>query len=238
MQVWLAGLIIFAAHLVSAVTGFGSNVLGLPLLALVVGLAAGKAALVVLSTLMYLYLSLRWRHQVDWRQLGVILLIAGLGLPLGMWLFGALPRRASNLLLGAFVIGVGVRGLLQLAPRFATPRWLARAMLFAGGVVHGAFTTGGPLLVVYCRRAMPDKSTFRATLSVVWLLLNVALMVGWTATRAWSHETLRVTLVGLPFLVAGTIAGESLHHRVDERAFTAAVNLTLIAVGAVLLFAK
>jgi len=44
MQVWLAGLIIFAAHVVSAVTGFGSNILGLPLLALVVGLAAGKAA--------------------------------------------------------------------------------------------------------------------------------------------------------------------------------------------------
>ena len=212
--------------------------LGLPPLALVVGLAAGKAALVALSSLMYLYLSLRWRHQVDWRQLGIIVLIAGLGLPLGMWLFHVLPRRASNVLLGAFVIAVGVRGLLKVAPRVVTSPWLSRAMLFAGGVVHGAFTTGGPLLVVYCRRALPDKSSFRATMGVVWLLLNAALMIGWTATGAWSHETWRVTLVGLPFVFAGTAAGEYLHHRVDERAFAAAVNLTLIAVGGVLVLAR
>jgi uncharacterized membrane protein YfcA len=101
--------------------------------------------------------------------------------------------------------------------------------------VHGAFTTGGPLLVVYCRRALPHKSVFRATLAVMWLALAIALVIGWTLSHAWDPQTPRVIVVGLPFLIAGIVVGEFLHHRVDENRFAALVNLTLTAVGVVLL---
>ena len=231
----LAGVIIFAAHLVSAVTGFGANVLGLPLLALVVGLVPGKQGLVVQSVLLSLYLSARWRRRVDRKQLRYILAVAGAGLIVGMFLFEVLPPRGSAIVLAAFVIAVALRGLFNLAPTFRAPPWLARLMLFLGGVVHGALTTGGPLLVIYCRRAMPHKSVFRATLAVMWLALAIGLMAGWTISGSWDAATPRVVLVGLPFLLAGLVAGEYLHHRVDEARFGMLVNVTLAAVGAVLL---
>ena len=231
----LAGLIIFAAHMVSAVTGFGANVLGLPLLALVVGLVPGKQGLVVQSMLVSLYLAARWRRRIDWKQLLVILLITGVGLVVGMYLFELLPPRGSAIVLAIFVMAVALRELLKVAPDFRAPPWLARTMLFLGGVVHGAFTTGGPLMVIYCHKALPHKAVFRATLAVMWLALAIGLIAGWTAARAWDPATPRVVVVGLPFLVAGIVAGEYLHHRVDERRFAVVVNATLLAVGTVLL---
>src|SRR5437867_11154655 len=98
MTILLAGLIFFAAHLVSTTTGFGSNVLGLPLLALVVGLEPGKQSLIVLGALLYTYMTLRWWKRVDRRQLAFIIAVTGVGLIIGMMLAARLDRRASTIL--------------------------------------------------------------------------------------------------------------------------------------------
>src|SRR5687768_16874927 len=209
----LAGVIVFIAYGLSTVTGFGANLIGLPLMALVVGLVPGKQALVVQGVVLYTYITARSRRKIDLRQLTIILAVAGAGLVVGMAAFEFLPRRGSEITLSLFVIAVGLRGVLNLAPDFRAPAWLARAMLFLGGVVHGSFTTGGPLLVIYCRRAMPHKSTFRATLAVMWLALAIGLCVGWTVSGAWHPLTPRVFVIGLPFLAAGMVAGEYVHHR-------------------------
>jgi uncharacterized protein len=230
----LAGLIIFVAHAIAGATGFGSAVLALPLLALVVGLAPGKAALLILTTLLHLYIAARWWRKASRRELLTILIIAGLGLPLGIVLFEVLPRQASLITLGIFVTLVGLQGLIDRRVLLALPRPIAKIMLFLGGVVHGAFTTGGPLLVIYINQTVRDKSAFRSTLSVMWIALNIAVMIGWTIAGTWPRETLQISLMGLPALVAGIAVGEYVHHRLDSASFHVAVQIVLIATGLVL----
>ena len=76
-------------------------------------------------------------------------------------------------------------------------------------------------------------------LAVVWLILNVGLMIGWTASHNWSPRTPMLCLVGLPFLIAGLTVGEYLHHKLDGPAFRAFVNVVLIINGLLLiLFAR
>jgi uncharacterized protein len=231
----LAGLVIFAAHVVGGVTGFGTAVLGLPLLARMVGLDVGKQSLLILSTFVYGYIVIRWRRHLDGRQLGIMCAFAIVGMPLGLWLYAVMPPRGAMIALGIFVLAVGLRNLLELWPDTRAPRWLAKLLLIAGGVVHGAFTTGGPLLVVYADQTLVDKSIFRATLSLMWLALNATLGIVWTVNADWTAQSLRLSLLGLPFMVAGLIVGELLHHRVSEEAFRRVVNLTLIVIGLLLI---
>lgn len=240
-QILLAGGVFFAAHMLSTITGFGAGVLGVPLLTVIVGITPARQSLVVLGTILYVYLTVRCWAEVNGRELSRILAIATPGLCVGVALYEYLPARGSTMLLGAFVAGVAIKGLLKTEPHDAAPRdpgWVGRLMLFLGGAAHGAFTTGGPLLVVYCRRALPGKSAFRATLAAMWLLLAIGLMLAWTLRHSWDPYTGRLTLVGFPFLAAGTAAGEYLHHRVDGRAFAAAVHLTLLATGLLLVWSS
>lgn len=224
--------------MLSTITGFGANVLGVPLLAVIVGLSPARQSLIVLGAVLYVYLTVRWWAEVNGRELGRILAVAVPGLCAGVATYEYLPPRGSTILLGAFIVGVAIKGLFikKAHEPGRRPGWLGRVMLFLGGAAHGAFTTGGPLLVVYCRRALPGKSAFRATLAAMWLLLAIGLMLVWTVRHSWDPHTGRLTLIGLPFLAGGTAVGEYLHHRVDGRAFASAVHLTLLATGGLLIW--
>jgi len=234
-QFILAGLILFAAHFVAGVTGFGSGILGLPLLAFIVSLDVGKQCLFVLSTGVYLYIMLRWHEHIDWRQLFIMTLFAGIGVPFGMYLYEALPRNGTVFVLGAFVAFVGLRNLFQFWQVRRMPRWAAVVLLIVGGVIQGAFTTGGPVLVSYADEKLTDKSTFRATLCVLWVLLAVMLGVGWTLQHKWQAESFHLSLIGLPFMIAGLVVGERVHHKVSERDFRRGVNVTLLLIGVLLM---
>jgi len=233
----LAGLLIFASNVVAGITGFGNQIVALPLLALLVGLDAGKCTLVVLGTVMYGILTARWHVHINRRQLGIIVALAGVGLVIGMYLFERLDHheRALQIALGAFVLVVGIQGLVRPTLMKLVPTPVARLLVLAGGAVHGAFTTGGPLLVIYAQRAMPHKSEFRSTLGVMWLILNLGLMIGWTITGNWAGQTLVLCLAGLPFLIAGLTIGEYLHHKLDGPTFQAFVNAVLIVNGILLI---
>lgn len=231
----LAGLLIFCSHLVAGITGFGNQVVALPLLAMLVGLDAGKGTLVVLGMVMNGYLVMRWRERINRRELARILVLAGAGLVIGMYIFERLNPRSAHLALGAFVLIMGLQGLVRPALLSLVPEPVARGLLVVGGIVHGAFTTGGPLLVIYARRVMAHKTEFRATLGTMWLVLNAGLMLGWTITGTWSPRTPALCLAGLPFMIAGLSLGEHLHHRMNSAAFGAVVNGVLVFNGIVLI---
>jgi uncharacterized membrane protein YfcA len=205
---------------------------------MVVGLDAGKCTLVVLGTVMYAVLTARWHRRVNVRELGVIVTLAGVGLVAGMYLFERFDQheRAMRVALGVFVLVVGIQGLVRPTLLKLVPTPVARVLVLAGGIVHGVFTTGGPLLVIYAQRAMPHKSEFRTTLGVMWLILNVGLMTGWTLSHSWSPRTPMLCLVGLPFTFAGLTAGEYLHHKLDGPTFRRFVNALLVLNGLLLIF--
>lgn len=230
----LVGLVLFFAHVVSGVTGFGTNIVALPLLTLLVGLAPGRVSIVLLSTFMYAVLAIQWRRRVAWKELFAILIVAGAGLLAGVYFLTLIPARVSIITLGIFVAIVGLQGLFYPKLLAHVPMIIARVFLFLGGAVHGAFTVGGPLVVIYGRRVIHDKTTFRATLCVMWVALNAFLIAGWTYANHWPEKSFTIFFIGLPFAIAGMVAGEWIHHRVDAKQFQMWVNALLIVTGAIL----
>ena len=111
-----------------------------------------------------------------------------------------------------------------------------RLLLVAGGVIHGAFGTGGPFVVIYASQALPEKSLFRVTLSMLWLTLNSFRIGDWLVRdpSLLTPEVWRLVLISLPFMAVGLLAGDRLHRRVDERRFRRIVYATLAAAGVVM----
>ena len=252
------GIVVFLSHGLEAVTGFGCTALALPFVTFLLGLPTAKFLLAILAWILALYIALSKFPKIAWRQFFIILSFVGAGMPLGMYAFATLPRGILIKLLGIFVIASSSLQLwkLLLAPALAkrrgeapvlvkedAPREGSRVriapvyflLLFLGGIVHGAFASGGPLVVLYASRALPDKGAFRATLTLLWATLNTALIVSFAQSGQFTPETWNLLLVMAPFLVAGIVAGELVHHRVDAVRFSKIVFSTLCATGWIML---
>lgn len=239
MTLAILAVIVLGAFLVEATLGFGATVVAVALGALVVPIPELLPAFVPLNIALSTWMLVRWRHQVDWRLLlRRILPLMVLGLPAGLLLFDAGGEALLARVFGGFVVVLSAMELWRMARPGDPFRDLspvgAGLLLVAGGVIHGAFATGGPMAVYVAGRRLPDKGAFRATLSTLWLVLNLVLVAGYALTGDLDAEAGRLLLVLLPGLVLGLAAGEWLHGRVDARLFRVLV-FALLAVAGVLL---
>ena len=76
----------------------------------------------------------------------------------------------------------------------------------------------------------------KVTLSSLWLTLNLIRITQWTIQGdIFSFQLGKLFLLALPFVVAGTLAGDYLHHKVNEYYFRLSVYGVLFIAGIVML---
>lgn len=109
--------------------------------------------------------------------------------------------------------------------------WLSNLTIFAGGIVHGAFSCGGPFVVVYATNNIKDKSSFRATLCTLWALLNAIMIVIKTVNGEITREVIRLSSVTMPFVVVAIIVSNIAHKRLKGESFTTFVYIALFISG-------
>jgi len=230
-------VIVFAIALVAWTTegaiGFGGTVIAACIGAQFVPLDTLLPAFVVINLALSLSIVARTYSSIAWRLLGVDIAIpVALGAAGGI----ALARSAPAALVpafGGFVVALAVLQLVRPAdrPLALVPRL---ALLVVGGIAHGMFGTGGPMIVYVARRKLPDKRAFRATLAVLWITLNIALVTSFATQGAYTTEVRNLGLVIAPALIPGLIAGEQLHKRLDAARFERIVWILLLVAGSAL----
>lgn len=250
----LVGITVLITHALEAITGFGCTVLALPFVTALVGVKTGVPILATLAWILALYIVItKWKF-INFKEFGIILLFVGLGLPFGMIAFKSLDSQLLKKILAVFIV---LTAGWQVYHRFAKPNRenlnsptapeaaLSRSLwgripyyllLLLGGMVHGAFASGGPLVVLYASKTLTDKGNFRATLCLLWATLNTILIVNYLRSGVFTTPIIQGTAGMLPFLVAGIIIGEKIHHRLDAKLFGKLIFLVLLATGLFMLF--
>lgn len=242
-EAWPLLVVVALAHTIETVTGFGATVFALAVGSLMWPLQPLIASLVVLGWLQSAWIVARHMRCVRWRFLMArILPLAGVGLAVGRTLYGSLPTDHLETWLGVFVVGAGVvrlwregRGEAQQGLGRGWKAVLARVLIpLFGGVIHGLFASGGPVIVILTAIEVPDKGEFRATMSALWLLLNSG-MIAWSLGSGSLSDAWPLALVLVPGLIGGIVFGERIHGRIEPRRFRMAVQVVLIAVGLILI---
>ena len=235
----LSGVIV-AAQVVETVTGFGATVIALSLGVHLVPLETLVVALVVIGLAQSTWLVARGRRDIRMRLLLTrIVPFCVVGLVAGNALYFALGTGSLKPILGGFVVAIAAFELVRLYRGKAQPGPLrlpaSGALLVGGGFFHGLFASGGPLVVYYASRAIDDKKAFRATLSLLWLLLNTVLLISYVAHAQLGSAASMLAASLVPALVLGIAIGEWVHHRVDEVVFRKVVQGVLLFTGLFLL---
>lgn len=228
------GAVVLLTHFLEGITGFGCTVLALPFAILLVGTAQAVPVLQVLALLLAAYIVwLDWQ-KIVWREFSRIVGWVALGLPFGLFSFSYFDEAVLRSLLGVFMVAVALRGLLSFLITLDEKRLPARALrglLVVGGFFHGAFSSGGPLVVIYARQVLADKSHFRATISLLWLSLNTLMLIQGVISGRMTSGIWQIIGVCLPFLVVGALLGNWAHRHIRDRYFSQIVYGVLLVAG-------
>lgn len=239
LMLFLVGVVVFITHTLEAVTGFGCTVLAFPFVIVLMGdLEQAKIILTILAWVLAVYFVVTKFKHIHWKQFGIIVLLAGLGMPIGMLLFKNLDAVILKKILGMFIV---VSAGIQLSNIYIPnnkirnmPGIINLNFLFFGGIIHGAFAVGGPLIVLYSSKKIPDKGQFRATMVLLWATLNTILMLQYLFENKLTEKVGFDLLFLLPFLIGGIVLGEIIHTIVSEILFKKIVFISLLLVGLVM----
>ena len=233
-----AGVVLFA-YLVRGLSGFGSALVAVPLLAHFLPLTfvvPWIALMDVLGSLLLARSGHRGGH-IQWREVGWLLPAAVVGVVLGINLLVSLPESWLLGALGLFVFAFGIRSVFGLHSEKPVSQWWALPTGVIGGAISALFSTGGPPFVIYLGHRLRDKSQFRATLSGLFLLEGSIRVAGLLIAGLYAQpDMLLYLLAGLPLMVAGLWLGHHIHVSLTQRQMMVTIGLLLSGSGASLLW--
>lgn len=243
--VLLSCLVVFLTHTLEAVTGFGCTVLAVPFITALLGIKTAVISLTTIGWLLALYFAVTKRKQINFKQYLIITGCMLLGLPIGIYLFRKIEVSILRTVLAVFICAVSVVQLFKLLINKRQEKPLSRKgripyyfILFAGGIIHGMFSSGGPFAVLYASRLIKDKGAFRATMCLLWTTLNAIIIAGYFLDKSFTAENGKIIACFIPPLLAGIFAGEKIHDKVNARVFSILVFSVLLLTGVVMLVSK
>lgn len=228
-------LAVAAGYTVLGLTGFGSALVIVPLLAWQWPLPEVVALTLMLDLpASLMHSGLNWR-QVQWPELRRLLPGMVVGTLLGLWLSHHLSSRWPLLVLGLYVAAVGLRALrASQVQQPLSERWAA-VYGTAIGVVEMLFGTAGPVVVAWLTRRLPDPHQVRASIPMVMAVAVLTVLAGMAFDGRLSQPALwqRWFLLIVPAL-AGVWLGHRLAHRVPVARLRQMICALLVVSGSVL----
>lgn len=206
--------VVFAGYVVLGVSGFGSALTIVPLLALQWPLTTVVPLVLLLDVLSALLLARMNLNRVAWPELRALIPGMLIGTAIGTQLAHWLAHEWALALLGLYVLLVAARGWAGVTtPRASTRRW-APMFGLAAGVVECLFGMAGPLIVAWLGRRLPDAATLRASVPAC-IVAVTASALGSMAFNGQLAQTI-VWSALLP-LIAVAFAGTRIGHLVACR---------------------
>lgn len=231
----MAAAVVFGAFVVRGTSGFGAGMVAIPLLVFFIPIHTAVPMMGLLAFTLFIFLSIRDRHEVVWDELKILVPVTILGVVAGTLLFKHLDSVVLLRLLGGFLIAFAIYvlavqyfGLPQVrcSRRWAAPVGFLGA---AGDTMFGG--GGGTLVVVYMHLRGIGTAQFRATVVVLWFFEMIARLAGYALSGYYTVSTLIFAALMLPFVWAGTHVGERISNRISQATFSKVLAVMLLACG-------
>jgi uncharacterized membrane protein YfcA len=227
--------IVLGAYFIRGITGFGSGLIAVPLLALILPLQTVVPLVLVLDFSASLLMSSKGRADVQWKEILPLLPTSLLGIIIGVTLLVSLPREPLLTALALFVILFGLRYLLNIhSERLISRAWSVPAG-FAGGLIGALFGTGGPPFIIYMAHRIHDKSRLRASLSGLFLVDGSVRIVTFLVAGLLGLHLMPLLLALAPAMVLALYVGHHVHVAMSHRQMLILVGTLLLISGGSLL---
>lgn len=232
-----AAAILLVAYFIRGITGFGSGLISVPLLALFLPLQFVVPLILLLDFTASIVIGGFNFKRVKWDEVGVLIPFGIVGVILGTSLLVNLPPEPMLIALAGFVFVFAMRSLLNLhGDKLISRGWAVPASL-TGGTVGALFGTGGPPYVIYLSHRIRDKSELRATFSALFFTEGLTRIGSFMVAGLLMTASVWVAFfAALPLVLGALYLGGRVHVGIGPAQMARLVGVLLLVSSVSLLF--
>jgi uncharacterized membrane protein YfcA len=229
-------LIAFLAGFTQGVSGFGSVLLALPLLAIILDIKAviPLAALYGLSIALLLLVQLR--KYLEWKKVWPLLIGAALGVPIGVLFLKKLDRDMIQYTLGIILICYSLYSLFFRTLWSGIGEAWGYVFGFLAGCLGGALGASGPPVIVYTSLQSWRKDKIKVTLQAFFAIAGMMVIFGHAISGITTAFVVRLFGISVPAMVLGTYVGSYFYGIIEEQWYRRIVLILLAFLGAFMIY--
>ena len=165
--------IIFLAALTQSITGFGFAIVSMSFLPQVIGLQTAVPLVTLVSIAANMIIWYSYRRDCNFKAVKPIIIASLAATPIGVLLLDYIPEAIALKGLGIIIFSYVLYDWFCLRlPNFKSSTW---AYLFGAmsGILNGAYTIGGPPVIIYanCRHWQPKE--FKGNLTAIFFFSSL-----------------------------------------------------------------
>ncbi len=228
-QLILVVVIICAAGFIQGFTGFGSGLLALPLLSFILDIKLVVPLMSLVAVIIGAVLFYYNHTRLNYRLIGVLVLWALIGVPIGTFLLTTLPTKPIELMLAILLMIFAAYSFAGRPLHFLNGKLFGYLGGFLSGLLGSAAGVGGPPIILYASAqswsAQEQKNLIAAFLFVTAIIIACAFALSGLLT-----ETVRqyFAISFIPLVIA-TLVGiklfDMIHLKHQRQVMSSAIFL-------------
>ena len=208
----LAPLVVLGGYVVLGIGGFGSALVAMPLLALVLPIKTVVPLMLLLDFVGMLTQGVRLRRDLDRSEMLAVVPWLVIGMSVGVTALVMLPARALLIALGISILAYAASSLRHHPNRRPISRWWAVPAGLFGGLFGGMFGTGGAVFAMYYTSRIPDPMRMRATMGAVFVISTALRLFLFLVSGLLLQREIWLAFFALvPLVLIGFFVGHRLH---------------------------
>jgi uncharacterized membrane protein YfcA len=236
---WLflvAPLAVVVAYVVFGLSGFGSTVITVPILAHFLPVSYLVPLMVLLDLASAVAIGRSGREHVSMPELKRLVPWMLGGFAIGVTILVGASDRELRLALGIFATVVGFYSIVNpVLHRTISSLWAVPAGI-SGGAIATIFGAGGPIYATYLSGRLRDKNEMRSTMSTLISISAFSRAIVYAISGLLLHATIFVGMALLaPFAWLGVRIGQRIHVGLTQVQMRRVIGAVLVASGASLL---
>jgi len=236
---WLllvAPVVVVIGYTVFGLSGFGSTVISVPILAHFLPVSYLVPLMALLDLASATIVGTSSREHVSKAEMKRIIPGMFVGFLVGATLLVGVPDAYLKTALGVFAMSMGAYSIFNPTMHRTISAWWSVPAGIVGGAVATVFGAGGPIYATYLSGRLKDKNQIRTTISMLISISAFSRAVLYAVTGLILHAAILAGFVVLaPFVWAGLKIGSRIHVGFTHEQMRRAVGALLVGTGGSLL---
>lgn len=236
---WLllvAPVVILFAYTVFGISGFGSTVIAVPILAHFLPVSYLVPLMVLLDMSAALFVGTTSRRYVNGPEVKRLLPFMFVGFAVGLTLLVKVPQDWLKIALGLFTAIIGVHSLANRGVTGTISRWWCIPAGISAGAIATIFGAGGPIYIAYLTGRVKDKNELRSTISTLISVSAFSRAILYAVSGLLIHAAIFAGMALLaPFVWGGLKLGTHIHVNLSQEQMRRVIGGLLVLTGGSLL---